>query len=125
MRTVYALETTAPFLALRFNPLRLESTEEKVAYIRGYFDAEGGIPHSKKAPFYIQLCQKHKLEMKRVKLILEALGIQCGKIHNPSKDVDPNYWRLSVRARSHRNFIRVIGLWHPRKRTILQRRMMI
>jgi hypothetical protein len=125
MRSVYALETTAAFLDLRFNPLSLSSTKERMAYVRGYFDAEGGIPHSKKAPFYIQLCQKNYAELTKVRAILEKMSIRCGVIHNPSSTVDPQYWRFFVRTQSHGAFIRKISSWHPRKQQLLCRRMMI
>jgi len=125
MRNVYALETTASFLDLRFDPLSLGSTKERMAYVRGYFDAEGGIPHSKKAPFYIQLCQKNHAELKKVRGILEKVGIHCGVIHNPSKAVDPHYWRFYVQTQSQRAFVRKISSWHPRKQQFLRRRMMI
>ena len=54
-RDVYDLETTAAFLDFQFDPLSLKTSEEKAAYIRGFFDAEGGIPHNRNATFYIQL----------------------------------------------------------------------
>jgi hypothetical protein len=122
-RTVYALETTADFL----NELRFKgkSTGEKIAYIRGYFDAEGGIPHSITAPLYIQLCQKNRQELQELKAMLQSLGIRCGKIHNPSKRVDPHYWRFYISASSRSDFMRRIGSWHPMKRKLFQERMMI
>jgi hypothetical protein len=43
MRTVHTLETLATFLNFKFDPTGLE-LEEKIAYVRGFFDAEGGIP---------------------------------------------------------------------------------
>lgn len=45
-RDVYILETLADFLDFHFDPLQLQSKEESIAYIRGFFDAEGGIPNS-------------------------------------------------------------------------------
>ena len=121
-RSVYALETSARFLDLHFDPLRLRSTRQRVAYVRGYFDSEGGIPHSSEARFYIQLCQKNREEMIKVSRILETLGIHCGTIHNPSKAADPDYWRFFVRTESHQDFIQTISSWHPRKHRILQHR---
>ena len=58
-RTVFALETTASFLDIRFDPLALKSSRERIAYVRGYFDAEGGVPHITRAPLYIHICQKN------------------------------------------------------------------
>ena len=124
-RSVYILETTASFLSLDFDPDSLETEGEKVAYVRGYFDAEGGLPQQPDARFYIQFTQKNGVELSKVRNILEGLGIRCGKMHNPSKRVDPDYWRFYVLAGSHRDFVQVVGSWHARKRAILHRRMKI
>lgn len=43
-RKVYVLETLASFLDFKFDPLRLEKREEKIGYVRGFFDAEGASP---------------------------------------------------------------------------------
>jgi hypothetical protein len=122
-REVYALETSAAFLDIDYDPDRLLSDEERIAYVRGYFDAEGGVPQSATARFYVQFTQKDRVELDKVKTILENLGIACGKLHVPSVRVDPDYWRFFVRARSYRTFAILIGSWHPRKETILQRMM--
>ena len=124
-RSVYVLETTAAFLDINFNPLLLHSKNEQLAYVRGYFDAEGGIPRSIKAKFYIQLCQKNRTKIEIIKSILKKSGINCGKIHNPSKAVDPNYWRVYIRADSHLAVMLKVSSWHPRKRLIFKKRMMI
>ncbi len=124
-RNVFALETTASFLDIRFDPLALRSSRERIAYVRGYFDAEGSMPHSPKAPLYIQICQKNLKELQKVKNFLERVGIRCGVVHNPSKDIDPNYWRFYVRSMSHMDFFRTVSSWHPRKGRIISRRMMI
>ena len=60
-------------------------------YIRGYFDAEGGMPRSKDDFLYFQFCQKDKIDLEKVKAYLEDLELQCGSIHNPSRKVDENY----------------------------------
>ena len=124
-RDVYVLETLAYFLDFKLKPLALESIEEQKSYIRGFFDAEGGIPHDCSARFYIQLVQKDKLKIVALKEILHELGIQCGKIHNPSKWVDPDYWRVFILAQSQQRFIRKIGSWHPRKKPLLEQRIVI
>lgn len=123
-RRVYALETTASVLKSKFNPL--ESSEKaKISYVRGYFDAEGGIPRSLDQWFYIQISQKNKKELQVIKKILEENGIKCGKIHIPSVKIDPDYYRFFVSRQSHKEFAKVIGSWHPRKRKIFQLRMKI
>ena len=124
-RDVYVHETLASFLDFRFNPLALKASGEKIAYVRGFFDAEGGITHRRKAPFYIQLVQKNKQKLELLKRLLIEVRIQVGEIHNPSVRVDPEYWRMFVLAGSRQRFIRLIGSWHPRKILILNKRMVI
>jgi hypothetical protein len=122
-RTVFVLETSASFLDVDFDPEQLGSAAEQVAYVRGYFDAEGGLPQPGNARFYVQFTQKDAVELHKVKTILETLGIACGKMHNPSVRVDPEYWRFFVRTKSHLTFASRIGSWHPIKERILQRKM--
>ena len=124
-RDVYVLETIAGFLDFYFDPLQLQTKEENIAYIRGFFDAEGGIPRKKTDPFYIQLVQDDKKKLQKLKKILENLRIRTGKIHNPSWRVDPNYWRMYILSESHKRFVQKLGTWHPRKIRTLQERMMI
>lgn len=124
-REVYALETTASFLNFQFNVSSLNSLAEQLAYIRGFFDAEGGIPRKKDNRFYIQLVQKDKPKLMKMKNILKKTGINTGVIHNPSKKVDPEYWRMFVSANSHVLFFHKVGTWHPRKYKIFKERMKI
>jgi len=124
-RKVYVLETLADFLDFNFDPLKLRSDEEKISYIRGFFDAEGGIPRNIKARFYIQLTQNDKERLEKIKNLLNDLGINTGKIHNPSQLVDPDYWRMYVPADSQKVFLTKIGSWHPRKIKVLRKRMKI
>lgn len=122
-RDVYVLETTAKFLDVDFDPDLLKTDDERIRYVRGYFDAEDGLPQSPEARFYVQFTQKNRAELEKVKAILESLGVECGEVHNPSSHVDPDYWRFYVRASSHRTFAEVVGSWHPRKEAIFQRMM--
>jgi len=121
-RDIYVLETLANFLDFKFNPLKLKTKGERICYIRGFFDAEGGIPKSKDARFYIQLVQKDKDKIQKLKEMLKELGIMSGKIHNPSQRVDPYYWRIFILAKSQRNFVETINSWHPRKTKTLNER---
>lgn len=123
-RDVYVLETKASFLDFGFNPLELSKKEDRIAYLRGFFDAEGGIPQNQKR-FYIQLVQSDSRKLKMLKIILNSLGIFTGIIHNPSKRVDPFYWRMYILSKSHKCFAKLIGSWHPRKAAILEKRMVI
>lgn len=124
-RNVYVLETLANFLDFTFDPLLLKSKQEKMNYIRGFFDAEGGIPRNNSAKFYIQLTQSDQEKLLKLKKILDNLGIKTGKIHNPSKRIDPKYWRMYVLTESHQDFIKKIKSWHPRKVKILEKRVKI
>lgn len=124
LRNLYALETVSKELDFKFNPLRLQTKPERIMYLRGFFDAEGGIPRNGKR-FYIQLAQKNYAKMNAVKKILREIGIESGRMHNPSKRVDPNYWRIFIPANYHRLFAKTIGSWHPVKSRIFSERMKI
>ena len=123
-RDLYVLETVCKNLSFDFNPSALKSAAQKIAYLRGFFDAEGGTPRNGKR-FYIQLTQKNRAKIELLKKILNNLGIESGKIHNPSKKVDPNYWRIFVSTHSHQKFAKTIGSYHPIKKEIFRQRMMI
>ena len=123
-RSVFVLETLCRDLDFKFNPSRLKSYSEKIFYVRGFFDAEGGVPHTKDR-FYIQLVQKNLEKIKQLKSILKDLNIESGKIHNPSKRVDPDYWRIFISAKHHQKFVKIINSWHPVKSKIFCERMKI
>ncbi len=117
---MYVVETTANFLNVNFDPVLLACEGEKVAYVRGYFDAEGGMPRSVDVtPFQIQFTQKDRTELGKVRDILEGLGIRCGKLHNPSARVDADYWRFFISVPCNKEFACRIGSWHPRKEWLL------
>ena len=99
---------------------KISSIQDKIDYVRGYFDAEGGISRSPKVRFYIYFCQKDKEDLLKVKTYLEKIGISCGKLHNPSYKVDPNYWRFFVRAKSYLKFAKIISSSHPEKVAFLR-----
>jgi len=123
-RNLYILETVSPELSFKFNPSQLSTNKERIMYLRGFFDAEGGIPRNGKR-FYIQLSQKDYSKIVGIREVLKDLGIESGKIHNPSKRVDPNYWRIFIPVRHQRLFARVVGSWHPIKSEIFRERMKI
>jgi hypothetical protein len=123
-RNLFVLETTASFLHDQFSFAK-SSTEEQIAYIRGYFDAEGGIPQKMDSRYYIQLCQNNEQELTDIKVALEQMDIKCGKIHNPSHKVDSEYFRFYILSESHKRFMDKIGSWHPRKSKIFDLRMKI
>lgn len=115
-RKVYVIEFSKSLL----NNFEIESLSDKTEYIRGYFDAEGGIAKSSSVRYYLYFAQKNLSDLQRVKKYLEELGINCGVIHNPSKKIDPNYWRFYIRAESYQRFARQIGSWHVNKSHFLR-----
>jgi hypothetical protein len=117
------LETTAPFLDVEYDATSLIGTPAGVAYVRGYFDAGGGMPRLARARLYLQLSQKNRASLEVLIKILEHEGIECGRLHQPSAMVDPEYRRFCVRANSHPRFPRDVGSWHPRKRRQIAQRL--
>ena len=124
-RNLWVLETTAKFLSLDFDPLRLVGTPDGLSYVRGYFDTDGGMPRDDTARLYLQLCQKDRASLEAVVTVLDEWDIRFGRVHNPSVRVDPEYWRVFVRSCSHESFMRLVGSWHPVKRQQMQTRMKI
>lgn len=98
----------------------IDSKSEKRDYIRGYFDAEGSIPKSPEVRFYIYFAQKDKKDLQEVQNFLEELRIDTGKLHRPSKESKPDYWRFYISSESHTDFARKIGSWHPVKNQLLR-----
>ncbi len=103
-------------------PTEISAMAEKTAFVRGYFDAEGGVPRDQARRFYIQITQKSWSDLIMVRDFLEDIGISCGRVHNPSFRVDPSYWRFFVLTRFHVDFAMKVSSWHPRKRLILDAR---
>ncbi len=95
--------------------IKIRSRRDKIDYIRGYFDTDGGVAHSKTVRYYIYFAQKNRCDLENLRGYLLQLGIECGVIHNPSKKKDSQYWRFFIRARSYEKFARIIGSWHPVK----------
>ena len=110
-RNVYIVEFSKSLL----KGFKVKTQQDKIDYIRGYFDSEGGIAKSKKVRYYLYFCQKDKKDLEKVKAYLKELGINCGVIHNPSKKVDKDYWRFYVLTNSWKDFALKVGSWHPEK----------
>lgn len=116
-RRFWVLETSAArWLA---DQPAFSTPEQRRAYARGYFDAEGGIPRRAAARFYIQFVQKDRADIANLRAILEDEGIACGKLHRPSRNTDHPVWRFYVAAIAQRDFVSRVGSWHPRKRSLL------
>ena len=115
-RSVYVVEFSKSFLGDK----KIITRKDKIDYIRGYFDADGGISKLQSVRFYIYFAQKNLSDLSEVKKYLNELNISSGVIHNPSRKVDPDYWRFYIRSKSYGDFIRIIGSWHPEKRHFLR-----
>ena len=100
--------------------VKVSSKVNKIDFIRGFFDAEGGIARDPKVRFYLYFCQKNLKILKDIKGYLSELGIRSGEIHNPSKKVDPNYWRFYISKVSYRDFANLISSNHPEKFELLR-----
>lgn len=110
-REIYIVEFSQSFLA---NTI-ICSKQDKRDYVRGYFDTDGGIAKQPHVRYYIYFAQKNYQDLSSVKKMIEEFGIVCGKIHNPSKKIDPDYWRFYISAKSYQQFAKTIGSWHPEK----------
>ena len=115
-RQLYVVEFSRNFL----KGFVFKTKQDKIDYIRGYFDAEGGISRSPNVRYYLYFAQKNLEDLEQVREWLTELGIQCCIIHNPSKKVDPDYWRFFISCKSYENFARIIGSWHPAKSRFLR-----
>ncbi|MDR7469905.1 MAG: LAGLIDADG family homing endonuclease [Armatimonadota bacterium] len=120
-RNVWVIETTWH----PASPETIFTGGEATAFIPGYFDAEGGVPLDGRDRFYVQFAQKNHADLARIHGLLGLLGVECGRIHNPSVRRDADYWRFYVLAASHKQFIQVVGSWHPRKRMLLEERTVL
>ena len=116
LRQVWILE----FSKKHLDNVVIFSQKSKIDYLRGYFDAEGGIAKSPNVRFYLYYCQKNFDEMLQNKAWLEDIGISCGVIHNPNRKTDPDFWRFYIRANSYGKFAQKIGSLHPDKLPILR-----
>ena len=110
-RNVFVLEFSKSLLG----SYAVRTEQEKIDYIRGFFDADGGIAKSSEVRFYLYFAQKNLFEIRQLREYLLSVEISCGVIHNPSKKVDPDYWRFYISTRSHSDFARKIGSFHPDK----------
>ena len=113
-RDIHILETKFNYL---FEKPSLSTKDEKLEFVSGFFDAEGGIPKKLDSRFYIQFVQKSKSKLELVSSILEEFGVKCGKIHQYDKK--SKCWRFFVRCQSWLRFIELIKSKHPEKQARL------
>jgi hypothetical protein len=67
------------------------------------------------ARLYLQLTQKNRESLDALKDILESWHIECGRIHNPSHRVDPNYWRFFNKSQIPSGLYGSCGVLAPQK----------
>ena len=115
-RNIFVVEFSKKFLT----NVEISNDQDKCDYLRGFFDTDGGIAKQPLVRYYIYYAQKDFEDIKSAKQMLENQGIVCGKIHNPSKRIDPNYWRFYISSQSYITFTRKIGSWHPEKKSFLR-----
>ena len=111
MRNLFVVEFSRTLL----DGHRLRTRKEIIHYVRGYFDAEGAVASPAASAPYLYFGQKNRLDLEELRSFLCGLRVTCGKIHNPSCQVDPDYWRFFVSRRSIESFAKLVGSWHPRK----------
>lgn len=99
---------------------KIKTKQEIIDYISGFFDAEGGISKLSTVLPYIYFCQKDYEKLFILKKYLTSLNIFCGKIHNPSKKVDPEYWRFYISRKSLSDFYGLVESRHPEKSMYLR-----
>jgi len=110
-RNLYVVEFSRTLLEGQ----RVQARSDIIHYARGYFDAEGSVASPAASDPYLYFCQKNRSDLEALRCFLSVLGIGCGKLHNPSRRADPDYWRFFVSRRALRRFVRIVGSWHPRK----------
>lgn len=71
-RDVYITEFSQSLL----RGITIKTSQDKLEYVRGYFDAEGGIAKSPKVRFYIYFAQKNFSDLNQIKAILQEFGIK-------------------------------------------------
>lgn len=99
------------------------SLETKIEYVRGFFDAEGGVPHvekgwveNKNVRIHFTQCNKKCLD--ELKQIVSDLGIKMGKVCGPyfKKGYKTTVYRLKIHGIWEVvNFFDKIGSLHPEK----------
>lgn len=94
-----------------------------LSFVRGFFDADGGMPKNSSSRLYFQFTQKSYEDIYLLKTIMEGHKINCGIPHVPSVKTNPGYWRIFVSAQSFDDFMLNVGSWHPSKRILIKTRM--
>ena len=117
-RDIYVLETKFKPLFDKMDVRKLPQ-KERLEYVAGFFDADGGIPKNpdkipSSTPYlYIQFVQKNPETLRKIIKILEGSGIRCGKLHEYGRK--RKFWRFFIRADSRLKFVEEIKSRHPEK----------
>ena len=110
-REIYIVEFSKKLL----ENFSLESLEDKKDYIRGYFDSEGSVPKNFSSRYYVYFSQKNLKDLSMLRSYIFEIGLDCGRIHIPSRNVDPDYFRFYLIGESKYKFTSVVGSMHPNK----------
>src|SRR5438132_9097005 len=94
---------------------RLRTRKEIIHYVRGYFDAEGAVASPVASAPYLYFGQRNRLDLEELRGLLCGLKVTCGKIHNPSCQVDSDYWRFFVSRRSNRKVREASWIMAPKE----------
>lgn len=97
--------------------------EVKKEYIKGFFDAEGGVPHIEKRRIEpknirIHFTQSNKKCLEEIKQMIEFFGIKTGRVCGPyyKKGYSDPIHRLKIHGISKvAKFNKIIGSMHPEK----------
>lgn len=91
-------------------------TKNKRAYISGFFDAEGGVPHlehtknPKRKNMYVKFVQKNKESLEFIKNHLDSMNIKTGSVY-----WSENKYNLKISISSIKSFLSYIKSLHPEK----------
>ncbi len=97
----------------------MSTVKKRIEYVSGFFDAEGGIPKKLDSRFYIQLVQKDRKKLQKIRSILENSGVKSGILHQYDKKKSGR-WRFFIKANSWLKFIELVNSRHPEKKQRLE-----
>ncbi len=100
------------------------STEAKIQFIKGFFDAEGGVPHVEKHKIEaknirVHFTQANEMCLEQIRGILNELDVKTGRVCGPyfKKGYRNPVYRLKIHGiREVARYSGIIGSEHPEKR---------
>lgn len=96
----------------------LMTKQQKIAFVRGFWDADGGCPRypENSSKQYLNFTQKDPVVLQEIADFLSQEGISCGEIRSNEKKSSGDIHRFSIVAKqSVLDFIEKIGSEHPEK----------